>query len=275
MTAASVRTALTALAAGLVALAPANASAGLPDPPVYVYSAARGELREGKLTLHGVGRRITWATQGGRSGATTIRRLHRLLFTRPTSPATATLHVAGQRGGQELVLRLIRPRYNAARRTVRYRVRRIKRGKAPRQFGAASLSIVAPQVPEGAPTGNRCQTYLLNSSGAPLELAAHSTPSDTWSTLPGQEVDPDVTVRWGSYGAAGNGCSNTVTYNVLARPPVAFTIETTYPVSGTPTYTCTRSLPGNPQYTCSLAGAPSGGIASWEIDFGLIPPPAG
>jgi hypothetical protein len=205
MTAASARTLLIALAAGLLALVPANASAGPPDPPVYVYSASSGELGGGSLTLHGVGRRITWATQGGRSGVTSIRRFHRLLFTPAKSPATATLHVAGQRGGEELVLRLSRPRYTAARRTVRYRVRRIKRGTAPRrrQFGAASLSIVAPQVPEGAATGNQCQTYVLNSSGAPLQLAAHSTPSDTWSTLPGVSVDPDVTVRWGSYGAAG------------------------------------------------------------------------
>jgi hypothetical protein len=269
MTAASARTLLIALAAGLLALVPANASAGPPDPPVYVYSASSGELGGGSLTLHGVGRRITWATQGGRSGVTSIRRFHRLLFTPAKSPATATLHVAGQRGGEELVLRLSRPRYTAARRTVRYRVRRIKRGTAPRrrQFGAASLSIVAPQVPEGAATGNQCQTYVLNSSGAPLQLAAHSTPSDTWSTLPGVSVDPDVTVRWGSYGAAGNGCSNTVTYSVLARPPVAFTIETTYPVSGTPTYTCTPSLPGNPQYSCEMAHAPAGGVASWELDW--------
>jgi hypothetical protein len=89
------------------------------------------------------------------------------------------------------------------------------------------------------------------------------------------DVDPDVTARWGSYGAAGDGCSNTVTYSVLARPPVAFTIETTYPVSGTPTYTCTRSLPGNPQYMCSLAGAPAGGVASWTIEWSPAPPPPG
>jgi hypothetical protein len=267
MTRASVPTAFAALAAGLAALAPASASAGLPDPPVYVYSAGSGELSGGTLTLRGVGRRITWATQGGRSGTTTIGRLHRLLFRPASTPATATLHVAGQRGGREAVLRLVRPRYDRGSRTARYRVRRVKRGKAPRQFGAASLSLVAPQVPEGAPTGNQCQVYLLNSSGAPLQLAAHSAPSDTWSTDPGVLIDPDVTARWGSYGAAGNGCSNTVTYNVAARPAVAFTIVTTYPVSGAPTYTCTRSNPGNPQYSCEMAQAPVAGVASWEIDW--------
>jgi hypothetical protein len=275
MTAASARTLLIAVAAGVFALVPANASAGLPDPPVYVYSATSGELGGRSLTLHGVGRRITWATQGGRSGVTSIRRFHRLLFTPAKSPATATLHVAGQRGGEELVLRLSRPRYKASRRTVRYGVKRLK-GTLPgrRQFGAASLSIVAPQIPEGAPTGNQCQTYLLNESGAPLGLVAQSTPSDTWSTdPPAGPINPDVTTRWGSYGAAGQGCSNTVTYKVDANPPVAFTIETTYPVSGTPTYTCTRSLPGNPQYFCEMQHAPAGGVASWVIDFG--PPPPG
>jgi hypothetical protein len=266
-----------ALAAGLLALGPGTASAGLPDPPVYVYSAKSGELGGGRLMLHGVSRRITWATQGGRSGLTSIRRLHRLLFTPSTPRATATLHVAGQQGGEELVLRLSRPRYKASRRTVRYRVKRLK-GTLPsrRRFGAASLSIVAPQVPEGAPTGNQCRTSLMNEGAGPLELVAHSTPSDTWDTEPPfGPIDLDVSTAWASHGAAGQGCSNTVTYKVLANPPVAFTIETTYPVSGAPTYTCTRSLPGNPQYFCEMQHAPAGGVASWQIGFGPAPPPAG
>jgi hypothetical protein len=99
MTAASAGTLLIALAAALLALVPANASASLPDPPVYMYSATSGELGGGSLTLRGVGRPITWATQGGRSGVTSIRRFHRLLFTPEKSPVSATLHVAGQRGG--------------------------------------------------------------------------------------------------------------------------------------------------------------------------------
>jgi hypothetical protein len=263
------------LAAGLLALAPATASAGLPDPPVYVYSAGSGELRGGQLALHGVSRRVTWATQGGRSGVTSIERFHRLMFTPRGSRVTGTLHVAGQRGGQELVLRLRRPRYNASRRTVRYRVGRLK-GTLPgrRQFGATSLSVVAPQVPEGSTTGNQCQTTVLNSTGGFLQLAASSAGSDSWSTAPPNgPINPDVTAHWGSNGAAGQGCSNTVTYTVpRANPPVAFTIETTYPVSGTPTYTCTESLPGNPQYACERGWPPVAGVASWEIDSPAPPP---
>jgi hypothetical protein len=110
------------------------------------------------LTLRGVGRRVTWAAHPGRFGVLSVKRLHRLLFTPRTPSATGTLHVAGQRGGEELVLRLSRPRYNASRGTVSYRVRRLNKRTLPsrtarasgfraRQFGAASLSIVgAPQA---------------------------------------------------------------------------------------------------------------------------------
>jgi hypothetical protein len=51
--------------------------------------------------------------------------------------ATGTLHVAGHRGGEELTLRLSRPRYNAAQRTVSYAVKRMK-GRLP--SGAAGAA---------------------------------------------------------------------------------------------------------------------------------------
>ena len=66
--------------AGLFALAPATASAGSRDAHVFTHSAKSGKLVGGRLTLRGVGRRITWANNYGRSGVMPIKRLHRLLF---------------------------------------------------------------------------------------------------------------------------------------------------------------------------------------------------
>jgi hypothetical protein len=74
--------ALAAVAAGLLAAAPAGAEAAAGGATMFLHSAKSGELGGGRLTLLGVGRRVTWATNGGRSGVVTVRRLHRLLFSR-------------------------------------------------------------------------------------------------------------------------------------------------------------------------------------------------
>ena len=142
-------------AAGLLAAAPAGAQAP-PREAVFVHSAARGELGGGRLTLHGVNRRVSWAHNSGRFGVMAVKRMHRVLFTPRLAAATGTLHVAGHHGGDELAFRLTRPRYNAARRMVSYKVQRVGKGRLPRRgaraagiarrFGAASLTI------QGAPT---------------------------------------------------------------------------------------------------------------------------
>ena len=145
---------LVAVLVGWLAAAPASAGV-FRDADVYVQSAKSGELGGGRLTLRGVGHRVTWTAHPSRFGVVSVKRLHRLLFTPRTPAATGTLHVAGQRGGEELVLRLSRPRYNAARGTVSYKVRRLNKRTLPspaarasgfraRQFGAASLSILGP-----------------------------------------------------------------------------------------------------------------------------------
>ena len=134
---------------------------------MFVHSALSGELGGGRLTLRGVGRRVTWAHNSGRSGVMPIKRLHRLLFSPGTSPATGTLHVAGHRGGDELTFKLTRPRRNLARRTVSYKVKRLGGGRLPRRaaqaaggarrFGPASLSIVgAPASLRAANTYYEC-----------------------------------------------------------------------------------------------------------------------
>ena len=117
------------LAAWLIAATPASAQTP-PAGAMFVHSAKSGELGGGRLMLHGVSGRVTWAHHSGRSGVVALTRMHRQLFSARTPAATGTLHVAGNRGGDELTFRLSKPRYNASRRTVSYAVKRMK-GRLP------------------------------------------------------------------------------------------------------------------------------------------------
>lgn len=133
-------------AAGLLAAVPAGAQAPPRDATVFVHSAKSGELGGGRLTLHGVSGRVTWAHNSGRSGVMKVKRLHRMLFSAKTATATGTLHVAGHRGGDELTFKLSRPRYNAARRTVSYKIKRLGDGRLPSR-GAQAAGVPAPVRP--------------------------------------------------------------------------------------------------------------------------------
>jgi hypothetical protein len=171
-------------AAVLAAVAAAGlwaATASGTQPPaggatMFVHSAGSGELRNGRLTLHGVSGKVTWAHDSGRSGVLAVRRLHRRLSAAGKPGATGTLHVAGHRGGDEPTFRLSRPRYNRARHTVSYRARPLNKKSlpgraahaagAPRTFGAASLSIVAaPQATDGSPLQAQNDSYPCPRAG--------------------------------------------------------------------------------------------------------------
>jgi hypothetical protein len=188
------------LAAGAVAVALSMAGAGpaaaaatpSANGTVFVHSAQNGELGGGRLTLRGVGRLVTWSQPSGRYGVLSITRMHGLLFS-SGNPATGTLHVAGQRGGDELTLRLTRPRY--AHGTVSYQVRRLNHGRLPgrgargaqsaQQFGAASLSIVGGTT---APTVTIDTTaYACNNSGS-------LPPNKCWGAVSGSGLKPGA--RW-------------------------------------------------------------------------------
>ncbi len=204
-------------AVALLALAPATASAELRDARVYVHSAESGELGGGRLTLRGVGRRVTWAAHPGRFGVIGVRRLHRRLFSSGTPAPVGTLHVAGHRGGEELVLRLSRPRSNVSRGTVSYRVKRLNKGRLPRRaaraagaarrFGSASLTI------QGAPPPSvdvQQTTYSCDSGTCWGTLTASGLPPGTDVTgfapqVPGNTGQGEnIDVR-----ADGNGNINT------------------------------------------------------------------
>jgi hypothetical protein len=155
------RTGAAVSAAGLAAVLAAAAllagTASAARPPsggaaMFTHSAAGGELRDGRLILHRVAGRVTWAHIGGGSGVIAVKPMHRMLF-KPGTSATGTLHVAGHHGGDEPTFKLSKPRYNAARRTVSYRARALNTKRVPggaaraagaaRSFGAASLSMIA------------------------------------------------------------------------------------------------------------------------------------
>ena len=188
------------LAAGVVAVALSVAGAGpaaaaatpSASGTVFVHSARSGELGGGRLTLRGVGRLVTWSQPSGRSGVLSITRMHRLLFS-SANPATGTLHVAGQRGGDELTLRLTRPHY--AHGTVSYQVRRLNHGRLPgrdargaqsaQQLGAASLSIVGGTT--GPTVTIDTTTYACNNSGS-------LPPNMCWGAVSGSGLKPGA--RW-------------------------------------------------------------------------------
>ena len=77
-------------AAGLLAAAPAGAQAP-PREAAFVHSATGGELGGGRLTLHGVNRRVSWAHNSGRFGVMAVKRMHRMLFAPRIPAATGTL----------------------------------------------------------------------------------------------------------------------------------------------------------------------------------------
>jgi hypothetical protein len=252
---------LVVLAAGLVVAAPAQA--GTPYATTYTHSAKSGELKGGRLTLRGVAGRVTYATNAGRSGRVSVRRLHRRVIV-PRRPATGTLHVAGHRGGDEPVFRLSRPRYNAARSTVSYRARRLNKRRLPglgararRRFGPASLSIVPhPQMMGGASGGNSCVTTLQTLSDDAFQASsAPLSGNQSWSYT---NIEPDgsiigpvayypSSIVWETDGdKPGDGCSNTVTWEDVTGggPNEGATIEITTSWEGGATkgtYTCQPS----------------------------------
>ena len=100
-----------------------------------------------------------------------------MLFASTNPEATATLHVAGYRGGDEPTFKLGQPRYNRARHMVSYKAKPLNNKPLPgraaraaataRTFGGASLAIQgAPQPsllvePTTHPCPERLDHHLL------------------------------------------------------------------------------------------------------------------
>jgi hypothetical protein len=223
--------------------------------------------------LRGVAGRVTYVTNAGRSGRLSVRRLHRRIIV-PGRPATGTLHVAGQRGGEEPAFRLTRPRYNAARRTVSYRARPLNKRRLPgpgARFGAASLSIVShPQMMGGASGGNSCVVTLKNLSGVPYTVSPSQGDHQQWRRTPPTYL-PDATMAtWKTDADAGYGCSSTLSLEVpdgFPYNPTTFEINTTWAL-GAARGTTTCQHKGDGTLGCLLDSPPPPGDAGevvWEI----------
>lgn len=206
--------ALVLVGAGLAVLAPQGASAA----SMYVHSAKSGELSGGRLVLRAVGRHVTWTSHSGDAGLLRIARLHRLVFGPGATPVTATLHIAGHRGGEELALLLSRPRYDPSRQRVSYRAKRLRKRRpgSPRavgadavgSFGSASLSLVSEGV--------TCSAQVTNNTGYPLLLFSASTTDGSWAQSPGTPktttLNNGASTQWSTQGP--DGCNNVVDWRV-------------------------------------------------------------
>jgi hypothetical protein len=173
--------ALVALAAALLVPAvPATAAAAPGDATVFVQSAESGKLGGGRLVLAGVSGRVSFATNTGRAGVIPLRSLHRRLIP-PGKPATGTLHIAGQRGGQELAFRLSRPRYTPPATPSPTASSRCGGAAPPAPQGSAAS---APPRYRSSPTAGRaCSTRPSTRATPPTTIKAYTT--GTW------EADPD------------------------------------------------------------------------------------
>jgi len=205
LAAATVAVALSMVGSGAAAAA-VSAQAPSAGGTVFVHSARSGELGGGRLTLRGVGRLVTWSQPSGRSGVLSITRMNRLLFS-SGNPATGTLHVAGQRGGDELTLRLTHPAY--AHGAVSYQVRQLNHGRLPRrgvrvaqsaqQFGAASLSIVG---------GTPGPTVTIDTSSYRCTNSGSLPPNTCWGAVSGSNLKPRA--EW-TVESGGNFLTNGMT----------------------------------------------------------------
>jgi hypothetical protein len=212
--------ALVALAAALLAAAPATAQTPIAGPTMFVHSAKSGHLKGGRLVLRAVGHHVTWASHGGRNGTLAVPRLHRRLFSPGTTAPTGVLHVAGHRDGAHPSFRLSRPRYNRARRTVSYRVQRVNHGRLPSRaaraagttssFGTASLSIIGGQQETTATLQVSTTSYDCND---PYGRSCFGTMSGS-GLVPGYTVE--VRASW-------TGGSSSQSYRVDADGNLAST----------------------------------------------------
>jgi hypothetical protein len=265
------------LAAALSAAGLASASAAS-AATVFKHSAKSGEWGSGRLTLHGVSKRVAYAIDGGRSGNISVRRLHRRIFL-PRLAATGALHVAGQRGGRDPRFKLSKPRYNAARHSVSYRAKPLAKRRAARaagitplrNFGAASLSIVPhPRLASGSNGGNDCEARISNSYNiyGALDLVSSSNwPTDTWGEGPPAEIGQEPgNIGVGDYatvesdGGLARGCH----WEAVWRPNYKVTISmyVTWPWGQMPSTGCSSSDQG--EFPCTQYDAGSGMIG-WGI----------
>jgi hypothetical protein len=224
---------------------------------VNTHSVKSGELDGGRLTLSGVSRRVTWASNFGRFGAASVKRMHSVLFSPGITSTMGTLHVANRRHGGTLTFRLRRPRYNASRGTVSYRAmprRRPGRARLPRRFGAASLSLLdAPQV--SRPLNASCTTSVTNGTKSDITVTeADQQSSDSWAgsgDRQGSVANPNGALSWASNGGGldWDHCYTDLTLQV-AGTGTTFDVYTVRGANGFSINRCSANPASSPAYSC-------------------------
>jgi hypothetical protein len=263
---------LAVAAACLVAIAPASASAFI-GATTFVQWAKGGAFHGHQLTLRGVGGSVRWQSiLGKQSGVVSFSLLRRQLFPRNATPA-ADLHVSGRRGVARLLIS--RPRYNARRSTVSYRVKRLSGRRIPVRFGRVSLSILWEPGVGGSAGHYSCQTQLQDNTAYGLQpIDSSKGELDKWANLspPTAVIGSNDVASWESDGALFKGCSNSVVWKLVldpnkSNPPTppqaTVTVSVSYPNDGFPTYTCKPS--GAPVF-CKQTYATRDGVVYWDLD---------
>ena len=174
---------LAVAAAGVLGAAPAGAVARVGSATTFVQAAKGGGFQGDRLTLRGVSRSVRWKSvgPGKTSGVVSFRLVERQLFSHKAA-LIANLHVASRRG--VFRLRIRRPRYQARRGTVGYRVQRLDKRRVPRRFGAASLSIVSAPLVGGSANHHSCQTQLQDNTAYGLQpIDSSEGDLDVWAPL--------------------------------------------------------------------------------------------
>jgi hypothetical protein len=223
----------------VLAFGSASASAQRPTSLAFVQSATGGSVQDGRLTLRGVGRSVSWVTNGFDrwSGKTSFAAMRRVLFSRGQAAPSATLVVGGRSAGSVVALKLSQPRFRPRLRTVSYRVRRQGKQRLSGRFGRASLTIIAPRPlsgnapPLGGAPGSRfggffmsitCTATFTNNTPYPLDFTqATKLDTDQWIP-PSPPPDPNTrptlvapggSFTWSSKSSVERGCGNSTYWN--------------------------------------------------------------
>jgi hypothetical protein len=254
------------MVASVVALVPATADAGT----MFVHSARGGVFAGGRLTLHEIRRNVTWYTATGHKRVASISVANKRLFAH-ASTATGSLNLGNRRRGQAFALRLSKPLYSAARRTVSYQAKVIGRAKSattrvPRSFGAADLSVISERSPSLRDNGgNDCGYQVWNPSpGNDLDqVSASKWDTDDWAPPPPSKIALNTEPLIESEGGLWRGCHNETAWRAgtWTGAPI-ITIDVTWPWTQLPTTTCTVSRPD--LYACYRADQP--GRIVWVVN---------
>jgi hypothetical protein len=261
-------------AALVAALGAPAAAAGQAAPPadapskLAVLTAAGGSLRDGVLTLRGVGARATWFVDRPfhQAGTAPTWSLVPAYFKAGSPAPNAAIEIAGRRGGADTVIvELSRPAIDRARRTLRFAARvlpdapdrlaswRARRlAAAPGRFGRVSVFL---DTESQSCTG----VVQLATSGVAGINPQTSVSYGGWIEVTAQTLSTGGTQAFTQNGSMFTGCGGSMTYVLVqadGTTPVPggtsglLTLNWGDPEIGSNSASCSVSYPG---LSCTVA----------------------